>query len=975
VIWKAFQGKLKYNRAQHVLCNGLERGLAGADDSFILPGIFQRHPNETLTAMRSPPWTKILSLLGRDAEVIFSSLLLDCGLFKKVAGGSGNYLQLSGVPISELAQLPRIPGRKTDNPNAKGSTASDIRFIRHRILYARPSLNAMGKVKIGLHHTHVLQRIPDAKQRHQAAHLMKYIFPRQFGLHNVFTSEVDRDETTQRYKDYTFREEGISQQKKKSPGWIPRRLRGQALEMVQKIYRNNRSCSYSQLLRHYCPVVTNVPDMPCEASVLASSPDSHQIVTQARSSGIQHQKVDVYRASDDHETSFLPHATSAVRVSAFCRNVVKRLLPADALGTGVDGQHNWAKLSKAADDFVHMRRFETMSLHQALQGIRLGSISWLSSVATEKDKMARSEFTKLTEILQEFMYYIFDGLLIPIIRAHFYVTESSSHRQRLFYFRQDVWRKLSEPSLAMLRLSMYAAMKPKEARVRLAEKSLGYSQLRLLPKEHGARPITNLKRRQLKSSVGKRILGQSINTQLAPLFHVLNFERGVDASPLGSALFSIGGIHHEITEFKAKIGPEARLYFAKVDIKSCFDSIPQARLLDVARQVITNDDYRTTRHVEMKTLNVRGLADQGIKWKFTGAARTMDDRAILSEASVAGLSSKKRNCVFADLGQYRKLSRRALLEILQSHIQDSIVKIGKRYMRQIDGIPQGSVLSSLLCSYFYGDFEKSELAFLDKGSSVLLRLIDDFLLITTDHGVARAFLNTMANRGAGYGIQVNTEKSLVNFDVSVNGHRLPRLNSGTSFPYCGLTIDTTTLQMSKDRKKKDIVVSNSLTVESGSRPGSGLRKKVLASLKMQMHALLLDLALNGRQQVMVTLIGNFFEAAMKMHQYIASLAKVSMPTTGLLKSLVEDLIIAGTKLCRVKNAETNAVKYISHAQMCWMASAAFEMALARKQSQYKHLLIWLRALRDSVQPKMNMQKAVLDQMLISSTAAFRDIVY
>lgn len=73
----------------------------------------------------------------------------------------------------------------------------------------------------------------------------------------------------------------------------------------------------------------------------------------------------------------------------------------------------------------------------------------------------------------------------------------------------------------------------------------------------------------------------------------------------------------------------------------------------------------------------------------------------------------------------------------------SPTKIGNDYYRQTIGIPQGSILSSLLCSFFYGDLERTHLKFTGDLNSVLLRLIDDYLFITTDLAQARKFLRTM----------------------------------------------------------------------------------------------------------------------------------------------------------------------------------------------------------------------------------------
>jgi hypothetical protein len=78
------------------------------------------------------------------------------------------------------------------------------------------------------------------------------------------------------------------------------------------------------------------------------------------------------------------------------------------------------------------------------------------------------------------------------------------------------------------------------------------------------------------------------------------------------------------------------------------------------------------------------------------------------------------------------------MQLLREHITTNLVKVtfpflllpflppsltlhsqvGGRLFRQKDGIPQGSILSSLLCSLFYGDMERKKLAFTDDAQSV-----------------------------------------------------------------------------------------------------------------------------------------------------------------------------------------------------------------------------------------------------------------
>ena len=139
--------------------------------------------------------------------------------------------------------------------------------------------------------------------------------------------------------------------------------------------------------------------------------------------------------------------------------------------------------------------------------------------------MAPSDFRKRNEIFQEFVYWVFDSFLIPLIRTNFYVTESNAHRNRLFYFRHDVWRMLTEPSLTTLKLQMFEEMPNERANRILAVRPLGFSKVRLLPKKQGVRMIMNLKRRQQTVRYGATILGKSINSTMAPVFNAVTHEK------------------------------------------------------------------------------------------------------------------------------------------------------------------------------------------------------------------------------------------------------------------------------------------------------------------------------------------------------------------------------------------------------------------------------------------------------------------
>lgn len=132
--------------------------------------------------------------------------------------------------------------------------------------------------------------------------------------------------------------------------------------------------------------------------------------------------------------------------------------------------------------------------------VQLTEFSWLSPPNIPKtSKLSSSDTLMRRQLLAEFLYWLFDSFLVPLLRANFYITESGVHRNRLFYFRHDVWQGLSGPALERLKTDMFVGLGADEARQILDNRKLGFSQVRLLPKEQGIRPIMNLRKRGLKA--------------------------------------------------------------------------------------------------------------------------------------------------------------------------------------------------------------------------------------------------------------------------------------------------------------------------------------------------------------------------------------------------------------------------------------------------------------------------------------------
>ncbi|RMZ38088.1 telomerase reverse transcriptase [Aspergillus flavus] len=1053
-----------YQRPKHILTHGFERanGLQATtrNDTLAcsLRGIVARFPNKNVQSLKRAPWTDILGLLGSSGEDIMTSLLFDCGVFTAIDCRKGIYYQLSGIPLSDLEPMNKLAETQTRNAKiAQTTTSSSSRpvgvdgnpspksraeggrsdiskpnsvvLFRRRMLYARPAFDAKGQVQFGLSNRHVLNRFPSSDSLLQTVHVMKHIFPRQFGLHNVFTCLPDTRTSTLPVKDYSSREEEIAQSEKRSGSTkIPKRLRGRALQLVQQLQNRHERCSYRELLRYYCPPQRTGPWKlgPADPQSVTSSAElgssaSGPLVTQLRD---HHQHVAADHVAKPTPTApFLPeaqghairtnvmkpklsltdYATPASSVSAFCRAVLRSLIPPQFYGIGQHKLNNQHVVFKHVDRFVRMRRFESLSIHEICKGIKITCIPWLEPPAVHdqnspKNKVSLSDLQKRTEILHEIIYYIFDSILIPLVRANFYVTESQTHRNRLFYFQHDVWRHLTEQPLADLKLSTFEELKSDKAERMLGRRSLPYGTLRLLPKSTGIRPILNLRRRMLVNNkwAGSkgRFFGQSVNSTITPIYGILNYEKMRKQDDLGSCLFSVGDIHLRLKAFKERLllhyheaGSLPVFYFVKLDIQSCFDTIPQDKLVRLIEDLVSEEAYHFTRHVEMRPPDefgsmwpMREARQSKAFRKFVARAAPAARPQHLTEAINNGGTTNRRNTVFVDTTGQKEYDTEDLLDLLHEHVRNNLVKLGRKYFRQRNGIPQGSVLSSILCNLFYAEMEREVLAFLQSDETLLLRLVDDFLLVTSNPDLAKRFLEVMIKGQPAYGVSVNPAKSLVNFAAAVDGTHIPRLVDTSLFPYCGSLIDTRTLEIHKDHDRileggdsAAETLANSLTVESARVPGRTLHRKLLTSFKLLMHPMYLDTNHNSLTVVLSTLYANYLTTAMKMYQYMRSLRGRAHPSSEVIIRIVRDTTQLAHRLVQGKRcwgqrdatmeSSSPSVCTVQHSQVQYLAAAAFRFVLSRKQTRYTLALRWLELVLKGSRPRSDAKAKRLAQVV------------
>ncbi|PSR75587.1 hypothetical protein PHLCEN_2v9067, partial [Hermanssonia centrifuga] len=503
--------------------------------------------------------------------------------------------------------------------------SSEIPIPRARLFYSNPHRRRTGgTVVCGLPPEHVLNRLrkfhqlaaggehagPDLrKQMENARHLSKYVFPLQYGLPCALTAETQTFSSS--LPNYMDREEQI---KKKGSIKTPKRLKS-ILSLLERTMWRHHKCGYRPLLQKICPSkLKSNHSGSLDSSVILEmmSEDSFQLNSQAfhpnhtvsfDSTGqpISAQGLSQSSKQAKKKPRFAEFTCSHAEVYCYAVLVTKLVIPPAFWGS----KKNFAVVKSKIQTLISARRYETFTLHSILQNFSTSDCEWLmpdTPGARKQSRVSVTDSLKRTELLKEFLFWYFDSFLIPLIRTNFYVTESSAFRNKILYFRQDDWETLCTPLIEKLTTDTFQKLRREDAEEILHQRRLGFSFVRLLPKETGVRPIVNLRRKESAPKGGFGPYAQSINQIMKAAFHILTYEKEAQRKKLGASVFGPNEVYIKLKAYKTKLlssslsGKLPKLYFVKLDVQACFDTIEQTKLLQILRTILSEEEYLIQRH-------------------------------------------------------------------------------------------------------------------------------------------------------------------------------------------------------------------------------------------------------------------------------------------------------------------------------------------------------------------------------------------
>ncbi|XP_072268091.1 telomerase reverse transcriptase isoform X4 [Pyxicephalus adspersus] len=726
----------------------------------------------------------------------------------------------------------------------------------------------------------------------------------------------------------------------------------QMRHVFKEIIQNHKKCPYSQLLKKCCDVTekgmkvhsfTNpLLNLGCDqsdennpCSTLKSDFKKGETVkssSQNMVDGTTESERPTIKSVNESEVLFLLEKhNSTWQVYTFVRECLHRVVPETLWGSS----HNKYRFLKNVKMLLNFAKSEKMYLSELMWKMKVEDCLWLHLKKSYHFVPASEHFLR-ENILAKFLYWLMDTYIIQLLKAFFYITETMFQKNKLFFYRKCIWKKLqtigtwkhlTDVKLRLLSLDEIEYMQKKK-------NNSVVSTLRFIPKKNGLRPIAKmhatLEVQPRKEMVQKKI--HHFNSQVKDLFSILNFERSRSPDIIGASVFGLDEIYKKWKKFVLgkQTSNVANFYFVKADVKGAYETIPHSKLKEVIMKIINPDieEVYCIRRYAKLWIDSNGQIRKSFKQHvstFTDFMPTM--KGFLTQLQDGNIVE---NSIIVEQNLSLNKSSSKLLSFFQEMICNHILKIQKQ---------------------------------------ILMRLSDDFLLVTTNLEQAKSFLRILAEGIPEYGCSISQHKTMVNFSTDdipgcIGVQRLP---AHTLFPWCGLQLDTQTLEVYCDYSRYSCTsIRSSLTFCHYKALGSALKSKLIKVLQLKCHGLFLDLHINRLQTVYINVYKILLLQAHRFHACVLQLPfnQRVRNNPSFYLTVISDMAPCLYIIIKAKNkgitlGTKDATGTFPFESAQWLCYNAFITKLSKHKTLYKCLLGSLQYCKKQVTSKLPVETTSL----------------
>nr|DAA35191.1 TPA_inf: telomerase reverse transcriptase [Helobdella robusta] len=618
------------------------------------------------------------------------------------------------------------------------------------------------------------------------------------------------------------------------------------------------------------------------------------------------------------KTSLVEKYVPAKKLELFLKVCINKVIPTELLGS----EHNKETFCKSVRYLLYSGRFENLTLDQLMFKVKT-KCGWMSEIRNNSERL---------QLLARLHYWLMSSYVMGLIRSYFFVTDSDIYKNKIFFYHKPVWKKICQKAISESQRRGLL----KEISKELAEssvssgKSLGFAKVRFTPKLSSVRMITNMKKKQ-------NLNLRAINWQLDDVRHIILYERSLKPEIMGSSVLSINHTHNLWKKYflnNYTADGLTNFFFVKTDIKSCFDSISHYKLYSILKRIFDEPKiYQLIKYNQIKL---------GSHTPYKNTVRAAVEKTVepFNFKNYAQELVGKKSCmntIFIDTFNYWQISTEMVLQRLKAHLLGNILQFNGSYYLQMQGISQGSCISSLLCNLYYADMEFKN--FSVRSDELLLRQVDDYIFVSKDVERAKIILEKMSAGFVEYSFQINKEKTLTNFKYDAKNRGMC---SGTfarsRLPWCGLIIDMKTLEIYSDYSKfAGLSVKYTMSASFSNHPGSAIEKKLLFSVRSKCNSIYFDTTYNSVNTIFLNVYKIFLLLAYKFVYLIRKLPMQNSLEKNkvFFFTVIQNVCIQVTSLLRICARKDKEIKKLLVYVLCLKA---FEIKLNKQRAQFNSLL-------------------------------------
>lgn len=505
-----------------------------------------------------------------------------------------------------------------------------------------------------------------------------------------------------------------------------------------------------------------------------------------------------FPSTRNDSTSIFNYSTSSLNVIRFVILIIEKLFPLLTWGTK---KNKNLVLKKIAYYIEHSYDLSGCNM---LSDIAIKDINWLGK---QKKISSVQDFQSRSYLLNAFMRWLFDVFLFKLIGCFWFRNGSpkKSHGERILHFPQEDWKFLFNSWFRNYKKEYLIENKCSRPSDGVAQHSRNIGKLKLIPKKLGFRalciPLNNEYVEQ-RHSYARKLLSnrQFLNNSLKPVREIIAYEQKMK-NPIGTSYpkcYSLDDIAGNIIRFKASLLRRCmhlpKLFAVRFDIENCFDNLSQLQILDSMKGLFEDrpDDIYYVRRLSDSPVTKR----EAKRFRYIVKKLSHVEEFDIFRSEISN-SSSSQDRVLNDGTLTFRISKSDVFDVVKDHIFNItlvVPGIPSTFIRK-KGIFQGFPLLSILCDVTLDYMVAKEFEFLKTDTdSLLLRVADDFLFLTTSHSRHIEVLDSI--RG----------ERLKRFGVSVNPHKTSIMtHESRSLDFLGISLHLRSLSITKTNDSSSVL--------------------------------------------------------------------------------------------------------------------------------------------------------------------------